>query len=84
MPAHSVPSHDDNTSFEDEWKPFGSCVKFKFAWFHFVKIESSAWNVEKALNLWAASVLESSSTSPWHTTADLYATIDKIQHGDAP
>lgn len=40
--------------------------------------------MEKALDLWAASVLESGGTSPWRTTADLYATIDEIQHGDAP
>lgn len=84
MPAHTAPSHEDNTSSKDEWKPFNSRVEFEFAWFHFVEIESSARNVEKALDLWAASVLESGGTSPWRTTADLYATIDEIRHGDAP
>lgn len=47
-------------------------------------MESSARNIDKALDLWAASVLEQGGSSPWHNAADLYSTIDEIQHGDTP
>ncbi|KAJ6517769.1 hypothetical protein DFH09DRAFT_1332086 [Mycena vulgaris] len=47
-------------------------------------IQSSGANINTALDLWAASVMEFGGTAPWENAADLYATIDGIQHGDAP
>ncbi|KAJ7084139.1 hypothetical protein C8R44DRAFT_903496 [Mycena epipterygia] len=68
----------------DSWKPFGSRVEFDFVEHHFSVVQSSATNINTALDLWAASVMKFGSTAPWKDAADLYATIDEIQHGDAP
>jgi hypothetical protein len=47
-------------------------------------VQSSAGLIDKALDLWAATVLEFGGDSPWVNSDDLYATIDAIQRGDAP
>ncbi|KAJ7024440.1 hypothetical protein C8F04DRAFT_1213064 [Mycena alexandri] len=66
------------------WKPFASRVEFDFADFHFSNAQSSAAEINTALDLWAASVMSSGNTAPWNSTAELYAAIDHIQEGDAP
>lgn len=82
----SPPQSEQQYSPEDrdDWTPFGSRINFDFAWFHFVKLESSVKKTEKALDLWAASILASGGTPPWRTAADMKQTIDEIQHGDTP
>lgn len=54
---------------------------------------SILWNckaqrkINIVLDLWAASVLKHGGTLdvlPWHNAADLYKTIDAIQHGNCP
>lgn len=87
LPAHTPPpppppptdNHDSNP-----WDPFDSRVAFDFANYHFVEIQSSASNIDKALDMWAASVLEYGGDTPWKTAQELYSTIDSIRHGDAP
>ncbi|KAJ7038606.1 hypothetical protein C8F04DRAFT_951033, partial [Mycena alexandri] len=64
--------------------PFTSRVEFDFADFHFSKAQSSAAEIDTALDLWAASVMASGNTAPWNNAAQLYAAIDRIQQGDAP
>ncbi|KAF8140679.1 hypothetical protein K438DRAFT_1995789 [Mycena galopus ATCC 62051] len=66
------------------WAPFGSRVEFDFAQFHFVKLQSSAANINTALDLWAASVMQFGGTVPWKNSDDLYSTIDEIQSGHMP
>ncbi|KAJ7798569.1 hypothetical protein B0H14DRAFT_3092899 [Mycena olivaceomarginata] len=66
------------------WAPFGSRAEFDFAQFHFVKLQSSAANINTALDLWAASVMQFGGTVPWKNSDELYATIDKIQSGHMP
>lgn len=55
-----------------------------FLYFHFVQEQTSEAGINKALDLWAASILEYGEDTPWSNAQELYATIDNIQHGEAP
>jgi hypothetical protein len=66
------------------WEPFSSRIEYDFAHYHFVEIQSSAAKIDKALDIWTAVVMKYGEIVPWHNSADLYETIDAIQHGDAP
>ncbi|KAJ7429538.1 hypothetical protein B0H11DRAFT_2405483 [Mycena galericulata] len=80
-PPPPPPEHGLNP---EAWKPFQSRVEFDFADFHFSVAQSSASNINTALDLWAASVMGLGGSVPWQNAQDLYATIDEIQAGDAP
>ncbi|KAH9997156.1 hypothetical protein BJV74DRAFT_877357 [Russula compacta] len=58
--------------------------KFDFAHYHFVEVQNSAGKIDQALDLWSASVMEYGGDALWKDSAELYATIDAIQHGDSP
>ncbi|KAF8200520.1 hypothetical protein K438DRAFT_1822115 [Mycena galopus ATCC 62051] len=66
------------------WHPFHDRTEFDFAHFHFVEVQSSAAQINTALDQWTAQVLQFGHTAPWSSAEDLYKTIDDIQHGDAP
>ncbi|KAJ7724027.1 hypothetical protein B0H16DRAFT_1736971 [Mycena metata] len=68
----------------ESFTPFESRADFDFAHFHFVQLQSSAGEINTALDLWAAQVLRHGDSPPWRNAQDLYDTIDSIQHGDAP
>ena len=85
LPSHAPPPHTEQTEdSESEWYPFNSRLKFDFAWYHFVEVESSECNLNKGLDLWATSVLKHGGSAPWKSATELHETIDAIQHGDAP
>jgi hypothetical protein len=79
-PPHTLP---EDASW-NPWHPFQSRIDFDFAYYHFIEIQSSEGNIDKALDWWAASVMEFGGDTPWKNSADMYRTIDAIQHGDAP
>jgi hypothetical protein len=79
-PPPPEPLHEDPFS----WDPFGSRAEFDFAHYHFVKEQSSASSIGKALDIWQAGILQYGDSTPWTNAQDLYDTIDMIQHGDAP
>ena len=84
-PNTSPPPFNDNPGQStNSWEPFNFRVEYEFANYHFVEMQSSAANIDKALDLWAASVMEFGGDAPWANSTDLYNTIDAIQHGDAP
>ena len=76
-PAHPKPP-------VNSWHPFNSRIDFDFAYYHFVEVQSSAPQIDKALNHWVATIAEFGRDTPWKTAKQLYATIDAIQHGDSP
>ncbi|KAJ7204092.1 hypothetical protein GGX14DRAFT_369056 [Mycena pura] len=78
------PPPPQNGQDSEAWAPFNDRVEFDFTQFHFVEAQSSASDINKALELWAASVLKYGGTAPWKNARDLYATIDAIQLGDVP
>ena len=66
------------------WNPFHSRVAFDFGYFHFIEQQTSEAGINKVLDLWAASLLKFGEDIPWANAQELYATIDSIQHGQAP
>ncbi|KAJ7771418.1 hypothetical protein DFH07DRAFT_866418 [Mycena maculata] len=66
------------------WDPFDSRWTFDFAQFQFVELQASERNINTALNIWAASLCKSDQLAQFKNAKDLYATIEPIQHGDAP
>ena len=40
----------------DAWDPFDPCVEFDFAHYHFIEVQNSAPLIDKALDLWAATI----------------------------
>ncbi|KAJ6533564.1 hypothetical protein B0H19DRAFT_1324326 [Mycena capillaripes] len=83
-PPAPLPAPPDNGQDPTAWAPFDSRVEFDFAHYHFVELQTSERNINTALDLWAASVMEFGGTAPWKNAADLYSTIDEIQNGDMP
>ncbi|KAF7977691.1 hypothetical protein HWV62_2942 [Athelia sp. TMB] len=69
---------------ENSWDPFDSRADFNFAWFHFMKEQTSEAGINTALDIWAASLLPFGADTPWKNADELYSTIDVIQLGDAP
>jgi hypothetical protein len=86
LPSHSPPPPlaSLNGQAPLSWQPFASRTEFDFAHFHFVEAQSSAGAINTALDLWAAQILKYGEDVPWKNAAELYSTIDSIQHGDAP
>ncbi|KAH9970251.1 hypothetical protein BJV74DRAFT_744464, partial [Russula compacta] len=79
-PLAAAPNADD----ANPWNPFNSRVEFDFAHYHFVEVQNSAGKIDQALDLWSASVMKYGGDAPWKDSAELYTTIDAIQHGDSP
>lgn len=85
LPPHLPPPPPDaGPTTTQGWHPFESRITYDFAKLHYVKIQSSASEINNALNIWAASVLQYGGTVPWASAEELYATIDEIQRGDSP
>ncbi|KAN0104004.1 hypothetical protein V8E52_011405, partial [Russula decolorans] len=68
----------------EPWNPFISRIEFDFAHYHFVEAQSSAGLINKALDLWAAAVVEYGGAAPWKNSKELYTTIDAIKHSESP
>ena len=82
-PVPQVPALADG-EVPNPWSLFNSRIEFNFAHYHFVEVQSSAEKIDQALDMWAATVMEFGGDSPWENAAELYATINAIQHGDSP
>ena len=79
--APPIPPEGETTN---PWNPFNSRIEFDFAHYHFIEAQNSARLIDKALDLWAASVIEFGGDAPWKTSKELYRTIDAIKCGDSP
>jgi hypothetical protein len=68
------------------WHPFEDRLAFDWAHYHFVELQSSEPEINRGLDLWLAATLKAGDDVPlpWASAADMYATIDAIQEGDAP
>jgi hypothetical protein len=77
---HTCPQPPPNppAAAADAWDPFDSYVKFNFAHYHFVEVQNSALLINKALDLWAATIAEFGKETLWSNSEELYATIDFI------
>lgn len=79
-----APPNPPDGAATNPWNPFKSRIEFDFAHYHFVEVQSSARLINKALDLWTATVVEFGGDAPWKKSEELYATIDTIQHGNSP
>lgn len=90
-PDHQPPPAEptDNSS-ENPWAPFQDRLEFDWAYYHYVRLQSSKSDILEGLDLWHAIIVKYSAEHPmaedipWRNADDLYATIDEIQTGDAP
>ncbi|KAF9549689.1 hypothetical protein CPC08DRAFT_769029 [Agrocybe pediades] len=85
--APQAPSAPDATS-HNPWNPFNTRLDFDWAHYYFVELQASEKQINRGLDLWLASKIQSgntkSSTVPWSSADEMYATIDSIQAGNAP
>ncbi|KAH9019934.1 hypothetical protein EDB83DRAFT_2568069 [Lactarius deliciosus] len=74
-------------SHGNPWLPFGDRLAYEWACYHYVKLQSSAADVQQGLDLWRATVMmyqddhDSCDGVPWKSAADMYGTIDTIPVG---
>ncbi|KAJ6490015.1 hypothetical protein C8R45DRAFT_1138948, partial [Mycena sanguinolenta] len=83
-PAPPLPQPPTDGQDPAAWAPFGSRLAFDFAQYHFVELQSSERDINKALDLWAASVVEFGRDARWPNATALYADIDNIREGAVP
>ncbi|KAH9060394.1 hypothetical protein EDB83DRAFT_2292370 [Lactarius deliciosus] len=69
------------------WHPFGDRLAYEWARYHYVKLQSSAADVQQGLDLWRATVLmyqadpNSCDGVPWKSATEMYGTINSILVG---
>ncbi|KAG5219683.1 C2H2-type domain-containing protein [Salix suchowensis] len=66
------------------WNPFPDRLSFEFADYHFTTLQSSEFQVNQALDLWLAAVVNAGGDPclvPWQTAKQMYGTIDAIKEG---
>ncbi|KAH9007664.1 hypothetical protein EDB84DRAFT_1591306 [Lactarius hengduanensis] len=74
-------------SHGDPWLPFGDRLAYEWARYHYVKLQSSAADVQQGLDLWRATVMmyqadhDSCDGVPWKSAAEMYGTINAIPVG---
>jgi hypothetical protein len=81
LPHHTPPPPRDNTY---GWTPFDDLWSFNFADHEFVKRQSSAADINLALDTWAARSVHMTGvdTAPFKNADDLKKTIDAIKFGE--
>lgn len=83
MPPHTGPPPAEPLD-GNPWHPFDDRHAFDFAHYHYVQLQDSAPDINKALDLWAAAVLKYGEEIQWSSAKDLYETIDSVKHGGSP
>lgn len=86
-PPTPFPSADGTP--KNAWAPFEDRVAFEFAFERFFELQALEKQVGRGLDLWRAATIKAQKSTngkdiPWHSAADLYATIDSIktEHAD--
>ena len=84
-PTHTTPF---NATSGNPWAPFQDRLAFDWARYHYVRLQSSADDIQVGLDLWRAAVIKHASDHdslegvPWDNAEQLYATIDSIYAGE--
>lgn len=82
-PAHTIDP-------ANPWAPFEDRIAYDFAYYHYVKVQSSAEQISENLDILIANSIKHSGDkhaagpNGWRNPQDLYATIDTIPAGDIP
>ncbi|KAI9441968.1 hypothetical protein BJY52DRAFT_1206842 [Lactarius psammicola] len=59
------------------WLPFSDRLAYEWARYHYVRLQSSAGDVQQGLDLWRATAM----IVPWKSAAEMYGTINSIPVG---
>jgi hypothetical protein len=84
LPPFSPPPLPEDDPAPNSWRPYESRAEFDFSYYHFIEAQSSASEIDKVLDIWAAIVMKYGGEAPWTNAAGFYQTIDAIWHGDSP
>ena len=80
------PSEISNDSDRDDlvnpWHPYQSRIQFETACLLYRESQLSAWQIDKLLALWQATLVRYGGNAPFRDHHDLYATIDATPLGD--
>ena len=84
--SHPPPSVAPNATEDNPWHPFDNRLGFDWAHYYYVELQALEKKINKGLNLWLAAKLQAGDDTPlsWSSAAEMYATIDSIQEGNAP
>ncbi|PPQ83156.1 hypothetical protein CVT26_008490 [Gymnopilus dilepis] len=80
----------DLNAEQHPFSPFQDRLAFDWAYYRYVRLQSSKSEILEGLDIWRATVVKHSCTDltgdevPWRNADELYKTIDAIQVGDAP
>ena len=79
------PAAPDATE-DNAYHPFKDWLAFDWAHYHVTELQSSAWEINKGLDLWLASNLKAVQDTPLPSSSveEMYQTINAIQEGDTP
>ncbi|KAE9384731.1 hypothetical protein BT96DRAFT_1095978 [Gymnopus androsaceus JB14] len=67
----------------ESWAPFSDRIEFEFAQYHFAEVQSSKRQINRALDMWAATEIKHGGTGArWSSAEKLYETIDSIREGE--
>ncbi|KAF6759278.1 hypothetical protein DFP72DRAFT_1031991 [Ephemerocybe angulata] len=75
LPPYGRPSTQPTTT---GFEPFNSRSDFDFAHYHFVEVQTSRAQIDKAIDIWAAQLAPHGASPPWRNADDMYKTIDEI------
>ncbi|KAF8258996.1 hypothetical protein EI94DRAFT_1774037 [Lactarius quietus] len=91
LESHTFVHHPHLTnpfeSPDDPWLPFGNRLEFEWAYYHYVRLQFLAEDIQQGLDLWRATVsrhnVDSDSCDEvlWRNAKDMYDTIDSIAIG---
>ncbi|KAF8262148.1 hypothetical protein EI94DRAFT_1773268 [Lactarius quietus] len=65
---------------DNPWHPFSHRLEYEWAHYHYVRLQSSADDIQCGLDLWRAMV-KSCDEVPWKNTKEMYKSIDSISAG---
>ncbi|KAG0695998.1 hypothetical protein DFH29DRAFT_991856 [Suillus ampliporus] len=68
----------------DDWTPYRNRLEFETAEFLYSKVQMSAGNIDKLMNLWGRTLEKHNDAPPFADHRDLYSTIDDTPVGDVP
>ncbi|KAG2090577.1 hypothetical protein BD769DRAFT_1371547, partial [Suillus cothurnatus] len=83
IPPESPPPPYSSRS-PDNWTPYHNQLEFETAKFLYSKVQMSAGDIDKLMNLWGRTLEKHNDAPPFADHRDLYSTIDDTPVGDVP
>ncbi|KAH9161675.1 hypothetical protein EDB89DRAFT_1861472 [Lactarius sanguifluus] len=87
-PVPRQPKSDLSESCGNPWLPFNDRLQYEWAYYHYVRLQSSAEDIRQGLDLWRAMATtthqmdhDSCDGVPWKSAKEMYNTIDSISVG---